>query len=373
MRAMAVTPVPAVLHYVGDESDNGGIMAVVRNLAAASHYSSVLGVSAGFKTRPDERLPVITFPSLPAEVLELKTFWRARVVATEAARWLEAWPERIFHAHTPGGLAVALWLRRRGQRRVLASVHCYSKRKWIYRWAARQLGDRLFWLSPAMKRYYGLKRPGDLWAQCVPGGVPLAETTELRRPVGGDRKIVHVGGVGPLVSSKCWHLVLDAMAAMPATQRWKIRFEHAGGADGTERSQRYQMALRAQTGALSLGNLVQWRGPEVRAEALLAEIDVLVVPSLREPFSLVMLEALAAGVPVLAANAGGARDVIASARNGWLFRSGDPRDLARALVMLAETDALATVSPRPESGWRFSSSVVAQQWALVYARVLTAT
>ena len=135
--------------------------------------------------------------------------------------------------------------------------------------------------------------------------------------------------------------------------------------------QHVALAVRTQTGALSLGNLVTWRGPEPSPERLLREIDVLVVPSRREPFSIAMLEALAAGVPVLAASSGGARDAVVSTKNGWFFRSGDPKDLARAFVMLIESDALRTVRPALEPDSRFAAPRVAAQWAEVYARQLS--
>lgn len=360
----------SVLHYTGYDHAEGGIMATVRNLAGENRFASMVGVAPDLATDAEFPLPTVRFRRLAAEDLSVKTFWNARGVALDARRWLAAQPNRIFHGHSRGGLAVALWLKRSGERRVVASVHSYGKQKWFYRWAARQMGDQLFWLTPAMKRYYNVKDAVGAWSQCVPPGVPVPEFPSHK--VRENRRILHVGGIGSLVSWKCWHLVLDALAAMPALQRWKVRFEHVGAGDRTEKSRRYELALRTQTGALSLGNLVTWSGAESSAARLLSEIDVLVVPSMREPCSVAMLEALAAGVPVLAASSGGARDVISSTKNGWLFRSGDPHDLARALVMLAETNALDTVTPAPEPGWRFDARVVADQWSQIYARLLAA-
>ena len=65
---------------------------------------------------------------------------------------------------------------------------------------------------------------------------------------------------------------------------------------------------------------------------VLAELDCLVVPSLmRESFSLVTREALAAGVPVIASDCGGPAEAIRPERNGLLFATGDADDLARCL------------------------------------------
>ncbi|MCC6766207.1 MAG: glycosyltransferase [Deltaproteobacteria bacterium] len=66
--------------------------------------------------------------------------------------------------------------------------------------------------------------------------------------------------------------------------------------------------------------------------AALAALDCLVVPSLmRESFSLVTREALAAGVPVIASDCGGPLEIVRPERNGLVFATGDPDDLATCL------------------------------------------
>lgn len=141
---MANDPRFTVLHYLGCDEDRGGIAAVVRALATANRFDCVLGVNAGAQQR---RTPVLVqreFPRVAGESLGLTTLWRTRSVAREVRAWLAGGPERIFHGHSRAGLAVAVWLAAMGERRVVVSVHCYGRRKWFYRWAARQLGERMF-------------------------------------------------------------------------------------------------------------------------------------------------------------------------------------------------------------------------------------
>lgn len=65
---------------------------------------------------------------------------------------------------------------------------------------------------------------------------------------------------------------------------------------------------------------------------VLGGLDCLVVPSLmRESFSLVTREALAAGVPVIASDSGGPLEVVAAERNGLVFATGDADDLAACM------------------------------------------
>jgi glycosyltransferase involved in cell wall biosynthesis len=85
----------------------------------------------------------------------------------------------------------------------------------------------------------------------------------------------------------------------------------------------------------------------VEPRKLLQAIDVLVVPSTwLEPFGLVVLEAYAAGIPVLGADAGGIAEIIGSVDSTWLVRPDDPEALARAMLgLIQQGRAAATQLP----------------------------
>lgn len=312
-----MAPRPIVLHYTGAADDSGGIVSVVRALAAADRFDCIFGLSPGAVQRRLPALPAVELPRMDGERIGVANAWRASAAADAVQRWLHVDPARVFHGHSRAGLLVALWLRRWGERRVVASVHCYGRQRWFYRWAARRLGDRLFWLSPAMRAYYGILGGG--WEQCIPGGVPPAKVVAAAREPGRLR----LGGVGMLVDWKRWDLVVEALGRLPASLRPAVRFTHIGAGDAAPLEQRAaRLGVRAQ---------VAFLGPQPSPDALLAEIDALVVASVREPLSMAMLEALAAGVPVLAADSGGACDLIRDGVNGRLFRTGDPVALADAI------------------------------------------
>ncbi len=69
-------------------------------------------------------------------------------------------------------------------------------------------------------------------------------------------------------------------------------------------------------------------------EEFFPEIDILLLPSWDEPFGLVILEAMAAGVPVIASNRGGSADIIASGQDGILIPPHSPSALAAAIHAL---------------------------------------
>jgi glycosyltransferase involved in cell wall biosynthesis len=70
------------------------------------------------------------------------------------------------------------------------------------------------------------------------------------------------------------------------------------------------------------------------------QIGMLVLPSLAEGFGLVLIEAMAAGVPVVATDAPGIRDVVVHERTGLLVPVAAPEALAGAIARLIDDAAL---------------------------------
>lgn len=68
--------------------------------------------------------------------------------------------------------------------------------------------------------------------------------------------------------------------------------------------------------------------------------DVLVMPSLQEGLPLAMIEAMATGLPVVASNIRGHRDLLADGENGFLCDLGRPSDFARCITVLYKNPAL---------------------------------
>jgi len=90
---------------------------------------------------------------------------------------------------------------------------------------------------------------------------------------------------------------------------------------------------------LNLTNRVYLRGPTNGPDEALKQIDILVLPSEAEGFGLVLIEAMAEGVPVVATNAPGIRDVVRHDYNGLLVPIGAPRAIAGALELLIQDAA----------------------------------
>jgi glycosyltransferase involved in cell wall biosynthesis len=75
-------------------------------------------------------------------------------------------------------------------------------------------------------------------------------------------------------------------------------------------------------------------------ERYFAAADVFCLPSYREGFGIVILEAAATGLPTVGSNIYGVRDAIVDGETGVLHRSGDSKDIERALIQLIENPDL---------------------------------
>ena len=143
-----------------------------------------------------------------------------------------------------------------------------------------------------------------------------------------------VGIVGRLMPWKGQHLFLEALAALRARRRDVHGLVVGGDAHGLAPG--YEQKLRRQAAELGLGEAVTFTGQVPSAGPYLGLMDVLVSASGREPFGIAIVEAMAAGVPVVAVDAAGPREIVEDGRSGVLAATDAPADLAAAVQPLLE-------------------------------------
>jgi len=100
----------------------------------------------------------------------------------------------------------------------------------------------------------------------------------------------------------------------------------------------------------------------------------LVLPSLAEAFGLVLLEAMASGIPPIGSTAGGIPDVITDGVNGLLFKKGDWKDLAIKMLTLINDETLRNklaAKARETAVEKYSWQVVASRIKHIYDRIIT--
>jgi glycosyltransferase involved in cell wall biosynthesis len=144
---------------------------------------------------------------------------------------------------------------------------------------------------------------------------------------------------GRIVEIKGVHTVLEALPPiLRGLPDLKVRLTIRGDS----RDQPYMNRLRAQAGQLGLENAVEFAAPAAQHELfdLFQSHDIYLFPSLYEPFALTLIQALAAGIPTAASNAGGNPEIVYNLKTGLLFPPGNAQKLAEAVIQLATKDEL---------------------------------
>jgi glycosyltransferase involved in cell wall biosynthesis len=156
-----------------------------------------------------------------------------------------------------------------------------------------------------------------------------------------DRQVVF-GMVGRLDPGKGQGVFLEALSDFDDDRILGVLIgEETRGEPG------YRKELEARVAALGLGNRVKFLGYIDDPNGCYPMLDVLVMPSRKETFGLVLIEAMSFGLPVIATNAGGVPEIVIDGKTGILVPPGDARALAGAMRTLFEDNEL-----RQEMGHR---------------------
>ena len=204
--------------------------------------------------------------------------------------------------------------------------------RWLGRLAARR-ADRLICVSDdiaesAVRRRVFPERK----VQVVPNGIDLRpfdtplNTESLRRSLNIPSGAVVLGTIGRLAEIKRHELLVRAFA--------RVRSNHPDAhlvivGDGPLRDE-----LSGLSSRLGVGQWVHLVGYQEEPQSFLRAMDVFCLTSRSEGMPLVILEAWAARVPLIASRVGGIPELVEDGQTGLLFCSGDEQDLAQTISKL---------------------------------------
>lgn len=143
------------------------------------------------------------------------------------------------------------------------------------------------------------------------------------------------------------------------------------GSDMFNRADGYRERLITAARTSGILARVKFLGQRDDVPAIMRSLDLLVLNSRTEACPLVLLEGLAAGVPVLSTIVGGVPEIITHHENGWLIPAGNEQKLAKAIVTLVQNPKLrATLA---ENGLKhvasnFTVDKFMAQWESLYAQ-----
>lgn len=149
----------------------------------------------------------------------------------------------------------------------------------------------------------------------------------------------------------------------------------AAGRDLFKENTRWVAQLEQQVAQEGLSGCFHWIKDCDSIQEILPAFDLLIHPALNEPFGRVVCEAMAASIPVIAAESGGPMGIIEQGISGILVREGDPQRMAEeALALLANPSRAASIG---EAGRKrvlknFTTNAVCEQLAKEYRLLLNA-
>jgi glycosyltransferase involved in cell wall biosynthesis len=360
-----------VLHVLAPMRE-GGLERVVIMLSAAQRATSV-HVAAVISERAADAHPfVLQLNALgvavtPVVVGARNYFREYQALSSLVARLRPL----VVHTHGYRADVIAGAVARSRRIPIVSTVHGFTGgglRNWLYERLqafALKRADAVIAVSRSLAERLTREGVPSARISLIPNGfVPLFDLLPrdaARRRLGISSGALVAGWVGRLSKEKGADVMLSALTE--AGPRWQLSII----GDGDEFA-----ALRSQAAALRLEDRINWHGAIAEAGSLLTAFDAFVLSSRTEGTPITLLEAMNAGVPIVATRVGGVPDVIDSS-HGILVPPENPRMLARALSEVEREPAVAAARCR-RAKERLAHSYGAAWWqsavGSVYAAVI---
>ncbi len=361
-----------VLHLINGEHYSGAER--VQDLLALSLLDH--GWEVGFACMKPDRFPAQRISqSSRLYRLGMKSRFDFRFLKS-LTRVIKRQRYELLHAHTPRTLLVGGLVARRCRVPLVYHVHSPVGRdstrvwnnrinQWVETWLARRAAHMIC-VSDSLRSYMiQLGHDADRLTT-VPNGVSIVHDVADRQPPRGTWTL---GTTALFRPRKGTEVLLQALAKL-----------HRSGlpirllAVGPFESEVYQSEILQQAAELGVSELITWTGFASDVNAHLQQMDVFVLPSLfGEGLPMVVLEAMANGTPVVAANVEGVSQAIRHEQDGLLFEPGRPDQLALQIRRIMDGQVSwpeIRQSALNRQREKFSDDSMARGVAAVYQRVL---
>ena len=266
--------------------------------------------------------------------------WRGR---RELTRVLQRERFDALVGHSPWAYALAVPVAERAKaRRVLWAHDALDGRHWTERLVARRRPDLVIcnssYTAGTIGAWLSGVRTDVVYAPVSPISRNEAVRADVRAEFGATAGTTVILLASRLERWKGHAELLRAAAALRG--EWAIWI--AGGSQRPHETG-YEMDLRRLASSLPVSERITFLGARTDIARILQGCDVLCQPNTApEPFGLIFVEALSAGVPVVTSDAGGAREIV-TPDCGVLLVPGDRDALAAALQALIDQPALRRV------------------------------
>jgi len=177
-------------------------------------------------------------------------------------------------------------------------------------------------------------------------------------------------GMGTLVRWKCWHHPVAALARLPADLKARVELHLWGPEQSDPDSQAFAAELRELIEKHGLQETVLLRGVTNQVTDALRDGHFVIVASENEPCSVSLMEALALGLPALAARSGGNVDIVQDGTTGLLYETGSIDGLRDKIAAILNGDFTSVPSDEIRESIRgWAASEMAAKYNRVYGKM----
>jgi glycosyltransferase involved in cell wall biosynthesis len=365
---------PRTVLHLSSTSGPGGAETLASRIAAGldrTRFRSIIGLfTPGWLKDRCERL------GLPTFVVPMASQWDLRwiVRCCKIVRRQEA---ALIHAHEFRANSFGTLVARLCGIPLVATVHGKNyypdqvKRRIAYRWVSR--AARMVAVSHDLRRFLeariGIPR-GRITV--IHNGVDTVQNassaqiqqTRLELGIGDDEFVI--GIVGSLYPVKGHMSLLDAMKTV-LTRYPKARLVVIGQGD-------LEQTLKRRVSELGIERAVSFLGLRDDVPRLLPLLDLFVLPSLSEGLSVALLEAMSAGVAVIASNVGGNPEIVVNGETGYLVPAQRSEELASRIIALMSNPELTRLlgsRGKERVSQEFTTARMLEQYQALYDSCLS--
>ncbi len=309
-----------------------GTLDLAKHLVRLNHKTIV--VSAGGALVKDLEAIGAKHYQLPVHQKSLFTIFRMIPLLADIIKKEEI---DIVHARSRVPAWIAYFACRRTKAVFITTCHGYYKKhpfSYVMGWA-----KRVIVLSNVIARHMieAFAVPHDR-IRLIPRSVDLEKFKYLRPDKKRGREF-NVGIIGRQSPIKGHLYFIKAMAkvarVVPSLKVWVV-------GDAPKSREAYKEQIHVLTRRLGLDHCTEFLGTQKNIPEILSHLDLLVLSTTtHEAFGRVIIEAQAAGVPVVATEVGGVIDIIENNKNGLLVPPADPSSMAEAVIRIFRDPQLA--------------------------------
>ena len=329
-----------ILHVDPERNWGGGeaqVLGLTRYLHRAGHVSHVATPLHGVLAQRLQHDHLTVQPLSVRNHLDGLAGWRLR-------RLVRREYYDLVHFHTARAHALSPWLHALPVRRLVTRRMDYPiKTGWWSRLLYGNQVDMIIAISSGVAAALGTAPVSDRPVRIIPSGIDTtqfrptaAQRRAMRRQYGLGEDTTVILMAGALTQRKSPHTLIEAAAPLHSYRQQGQSAEQTGQArslhylvcgDGPLRQE-----LEARVRALGLASVFHFAGFCRDVPAYLAAADIFVHTPVWEGLGVAVIEALAAGLPVVASRVGGIPELITDGETGLLIPAQDPSALRKALL-----------------------------------------